>query len=353
MKIYRKLDKERYQMDFVVCAPGFYDQEVQNQGGKVYPIPLRTEHPFRSFSAIRRIVRENRYEYVLKLCDTPIALTDLLAAKFGGARRISVRSCNASTGSGRGKEALFSLLRPLFNRLADCKIAPSELAARYTFGNACVNKGKVKLLHNGLDLSTFHYDEEGRKKLREEFGIGEKTLVLGHVGRFSRQKNHSFLLDIFQEVHNRVPDSMLMLVGQGELKEEIEDKLARLGLADRVLFTGVRADIPQLLSAMDLFVFPSFYEGMPNTVIEAQAAGLPCVISDTITREVNISGKIDYLPLTENASVWADCVCAKADQDVLSREDPRSIEETRSFFYENGYNIEGVVKEFCRLIFGE
>ena len=157
------------------------------------------------------------------------------------------------------------------------------------------------------------------------------------------QKNHSFLLDIFNEIHKQNQNTVLMLVGKGELKDKIKEKIKALNLEDSVIFTGVRSDIPALLSAMDVFVFPSFYEGMPNTVIEAQATGLPCLIADTITKEANVTGLVRYMPL-KAPEEWA-----KEALNMIS--DTRM--QTKKIMIENGYDIESVSKEFVRLVFGE
>lgn len=345
MKLYRSLDPQKYQLDFVVSEKekGFYSDEVEKRGGKIFYVPTRTSQPVLAFGQLKGIIRENSYKHVLKLCDTPIGIIDVLAAKLGGATLVSVRSCNASSYETFARKLLCGFLRPLFNLLINQKIAPSDLAAEYTFGKRVVKKGQVAFLHNAVDLNVYHYDVGIRENIRKEFGIEGKT-VIGHIGRFNTQKNHAFLLDVFAEIRKKQPDAVLMLVGTGELEDEIRQKAERLGLTKHIIFTGVRSDVPQLLSAMDVFVFPSFYEGMPNTVIEAEATGLPAVIADTITKEADITGLVRYLPLEYSAETWAE-----QSLSLISSE----RKDTKQDFIDHQYDIKSATKEFVQLVFGE
>ena len=340
MKICRALSVEEYRIDFLVSeSGGCYEQEVLDRGSLIHKISKRTEDPWGTLTSIRRIVREYDYKYVLKLGDQPIAALDLIAAKLGGAKRLAMRSCNALTGISVKQRCVNDLLRPALNAVANVKLAPSMLAAEFTFGKRCAHKD-AHILHNGVDLNVFRYDMEGRRRIREEFSITDK-LVVGHVGRFHRQKNHLYLLEVFDRIRKQREDAVLLLVGTGDLESEIRDRINEMGLADAVIFTGLRFDIPQLLSAMDVFVFPSFHEGMPNTVIEAQATGLPCVIADTITREADITGLVQYLSLDQTPEDWA--------RTALSTVHTERVDTTQAFM-DHGYDIESVAKELMQLL---
>ena len=261
---------------------------------------------------------------------------------MGGAKKICVRSCNASSSESKLKHIFFKILRPVFNKLIDVKIAPSILAAEYTFGKKIVEKDEVYFLHNAVDLDVYYYSEEGRKKVREEFSIDSEQLVIGHIGRFNNQKNHSFLLDVFKEINKCNPSLLLILVGNGEKKQQIVSKIKKLGLDDSVILTGIRSDITDLLSAMDVFVFPSFYEGMPNTIIEAQATGLPCILSDSITKEAKITNLLHYLSLNKTSKEWGEIAL---NSKVEMRKQPRDS------FISNRYDMESIVKEFIEIVF--
>lgn len=342
MKIFRGLPSE-YKLDFIVSKnTGFYEKEVLSLGGKIYRIPLRTKHPVKAFNAIKKIVRKNNYQYILKLCDTPIGFFDLLAAKKGGASKLCVRSCNASSEEGNLKALINKILRPFFNAITDVKIAPSKLAAEYTFGHKVVSNKQVVFLHNAVDLDVYCYDSQKRRKLREELHIGPEQLVVGHIGRFNYQKNHEFLIDIFSAIRSKRKDAMLLLVGDGEKKKEIVSKINRLGLAQNVILTGIRSDIPDLLSAMDVFVFPSFFEGMPNTIIEAQATGMPCVLSDAITKEAQITNLLKYLSLEESCEKWADVAIKSVLKEKIN---------TKEDFIKEGYNIEYSISKLIEIVF--
>ncbi len=346
MKVYRRLDKDKYQMDFVLNERGknFYEDEILSLGGKIYKIPCKSESLSEFKKQLTAIIKDNGYKHAFRITSTAMGFMDLKIAKKAGAKICTARSSNSSDGGGLKAFAAHRLGRILYNKYVDVKFAPSDLAAEYTFGKKAYKNGKVTILNNGVDLSVFHYDKEGGKDIRKEFGISDDKFVVGHIGRLMPQKNHSFLLDIFNEICKEKVNAVLMLVGKGELEQQIKDKISALGLEDKVIFTGVRADIPQMLSAMDVFVFPSFYEGMPNTVIEAQSTGLPCLISDTITKEADITGLVNYLSLNDGAKVWAEKALSIVEKERR---------DTKADFIKNGYDIESVVKKFTQLVFGE
>ena len=341
MKVYRGLDKSEYQMDFAVSAEGYYDQEVLALGGRIYRIPLRTEHPVKVFRELKRIVKQNKYDSVLKLGNAPLCVIDLIAAKLGGAKICAMRSCNALTNLSFKQRLTDFVFRPILNKVANVKIAPSDLAALYTFGEKNYQNGKVCILHNGVDLNLFRFDEKERARIREELSLTDK-MVVGHIGRFSKQKNHKFLLPVFAQIKRKNDQAKLLLVGTGELENEIRALAEELAITDDIIFAGVRADIPALLSAMDVFLLTSLYEGMPNTVIEAQATGLPCVVSDTITRQADITGLVHYVSLNEAHTVWAD---EAVKLYINGRKD------TAESFLKEKYDIDSVRSLFVQLLY--
>ena len=337
MKIYRALPNDLYQFDFIVSiADGCYTKEVLDRGGKIYKIPERSQDFKGALKGIKNIVKENKYDTVLKLGEHSLAVLDMIAAKRGGAKVLAVRSCNAPTDLSFKWRYVHSFFRPLLNRITNVKIAPSQLAADFLFGKS----NKAVLLHNGVDLNIFRFSLQDREDIRREFGITDR-FVVGHIGRFNEQKNHRYLLEVFQEILKVRSDAVLLMVGTGALENQIRSWVCELGLENNVIFAGQRLDIPKLLSSMDVFVFPSLYEGMPNTVIEAQATGLPCVIADTITREANITGLVQYLPLHLSVSDWAKTAVDAAMQ-------PRR--DTAADFRDHGYDITCVANNFLSLL---
>lgn len=337
MKIYRSLPPEEYQLDFVVSVGGgCYTEEVLGRGGRIYQIPERTKNFLGAFCGVFSVVRKHRYDTVLKLGENSLAVADLLAAKLGGARNLVLRSCNAPTGLSFKARTVHGILRPLLNCITTVKLAPSRLAADFMFGK----NSNVRLVNNGVDLDVFHYDTQERTKIRKEFALEDK-IVVGHIGRYAEQKNHRYLLEVFKKIHEQHENTVLLAIGTGKLEDQIRSWIEELELQNCVILAGQRFDIPALLSAMDVFVFPSLHEGMPNTVIEAQATGLPCVIADTITQEADITGLVQYLPLTEKPETWANAALS-----VLTKE--RRC--TKQDFIEHGYDIKSVAMELVELI---
>lgn len=344
MKIYRQLDKSKYQMDFAVAVneEGFYDKEIIAMGGKIHHITPKSMGVLKNFNSIKKLVHDENYEYVLRTSQHSLSALELLAAKQGGAKVRVFRSSNSNTTSGSQKEMILHKICGFMPKyFANVRIAPSTEAAEFMFGKKCIQSGKAKLIHNAVDTNFFCYDIESRKRHREEFMISNE-IVVGHVGRFSNQKNHKFLLKIFYELVQFNSNVKLILVGTGELEKEIKTLVKEYNLREKVIFTGVRNDVNELLSAFDVFLFPSFYEGMPNTVIEAQATGLPCVIADTITQEANITGLVRYKSLNVSPKEWAKELikCANIERRDMKKK-----------FASEKYDIKSVTQEFGNLIF--
>lgn len=343
MKQYRQLDRDKYQMDFCVNTEeeGAYDKEIESLGGRIYRIPSKTETLSGSLKALKRTVRENGYERVLVNSVKPGTALELLAAKAGGAERLIYRSSNTQVNGGAKQKLLHYTIGLLAHTVPTVKFAPSTPAAEFCFGKNCVEKQKATLLPNAIDTRVYRYSEESRKETRDSLGIGDRFAVL-HVGRFTRQKNHGFLLDVFDEIMKREPDSQLLLVGGGEDDEKIKTKIRALGCADRVMFLGKRTDVPQLMCAADCFLLPSLFEGMPNTVIEAQACALPCIVSSNVTEEANITSCVEFAELIDPAS-WAKAALKYKGAERT---------DTSAQIKAAGYGIEEVSARFIELCFG-
>lgn len=348
MKLYRKIDREKYQMDFGVFTEkhGFYDTEIERLGGKIYHLTPKTENFSLYKKELYNLILKEKYEYVLRITSNAAGFYDLKVAKSAGARVCIARSSNSSDGDSWKVKVINFISRFLYQKFVDVKIAPSDLAAAYTFGKQSIARGEVYYLNNGLDLNVYRFSSDARNRIRAEFNLQGK-FVIGHIGRFFEQKNHAFLIDVFYEIKKEKDNAVLLLVGEGDLRRGIEEKVKKLGLGDSVIFTGIRKDIPALLSAMDIFVFPSLYEGMPNTVIEAQATGLPCVIADTITREAGITDLVHYKSLKASPKEWAEEVLAYCN----------GHNENRELYSEKlkdaGYDIDACTNKFVEIIFGE
>lgn len=232
-----------------------------------------------------------------------------IAAKLAGCNIVIVHSHNALIKS-KYKESFFYIIKFLFNYTADYFFACSELAARSMFANSIIRKKKWIFIPNAIDTNRFDFDSTVRTRYRKELNL-ENTYVLGNVGRFNEQKNHLFLLEVFSEVVKYNERARLLLIGTGELELEIKKRAQELGVLEKIRFTGQRKDVNLLLQAMDVFVFPSKWEGLPVSVVEAQASGLRCLLSDSITREVKCSDLVDYLELDRD--IWVNAIIHNCD----------------------------------------
>lgn len=347
MKIYRALDRDRYQMDFcVVAEENYYEGEIEKLGGKLYHIPLKSKHPVSSFNEIRRIVSQNGYKSVMRVNQHSLSTLDLMAARIGGADKLIMRSSNASSGGGL-PSVLHKAFRPLTSIVPNVRFAPSKLAAEYSFGRGCIESGKAFLIPNGLDINNYRFCANARDELRKELGL-EGMFVVGHIGRFNHQKNHAFLIDSFARLAEEREDAALLLVGNGVLMPEVKEKVAHLGLCERVRFLGVRSDVNCLLSAMDVLALPSFYEGMPNVVIEAQVSGLPSVVSDRVTEEANVAGIVEFASIDAGAEdIWALAFEKVSHLPQMNRDRYAEIMK------QNGYDIEVCAAKFTEAVFAE
>lgn len=272
-------------------------------------------HPIKYMRALKKVLSRD-YSIVHFNKNSAVNIIPLLLTKLLSKAKILVHSHNtAPSKNGFYSELFHYLNRPILCSLADRKVACSEVAAEYMFGRR--NAGSVPVIPNGIDVDRFQFNFEVRKKLRAEFGIGEEALLIGNVGRFSPQKNQAFLLSLFEYMRSRQMNVYLMLVGDGKLKEQLEKEVKLEGSSDRVKILSNRTDVNKLYQAMDVFVMPSFYEGLPISCIEAQAAGLPIVASDVLTHEIDLTNKTSYLPLSVDSCVWSDKVleAVRGNQD--------------------------------------
>ena len=302
MNYYRHLDHSKVQFDFICDEDSTripYD-EIKKLGGRVFLVPKYQNLP-KYLKVLEKLFKENQYRIVHSNINT-LSVFPLYAAKKAGVPIRISHSHSTSNPKEWKRNFIKNILRPFSKRYATDYFACSEVAGRYLFGNKTFNRGEVKIIHNAINIDKFKFDEVARKKLRKELGIKDSTIVIGHVGRFVQQKNHTFLVDVFKEYHKKNPDSKLLLVGSGPLEDEIKKKVERLGLKDSVLFLGQRDDINKLYSVMDVFCLPSLYEGLPVVGIEAQATGLPTIFSNGVSHEAIISKNAKIVPTQETGA---------------------------------------------------
>lgn len=300
MNYYRHIDREKVQFDFIVDGDSTLvpRKEIESLGGRVFLVP-----PYQQMAQYSRALEglfRREHWLIAHSHVNALSLFPLRAAKRAG---VPVRIAHSHSTSGKGEHAknlVKHLLRTQANRYPTHRFACSRYAGEWLFGRDAV----FEVLYNAIDLSRFSFNAEARAKARADLGLVDGQLAIGHVGRFMTQKNHAFLIDVFAEVVRRRSDAVLLLVGSGELRHFAECRAAERGVADKVMFLGQRDDVDRLYQAFDAFVLPSLYEGLCLVGVEAQRAGLPCFLSDTITREVDVTGEVAFLSI-EDTHTWA------------------------------------------------
>lgn len=311
MNYYRNIDRTKIQFDFLTHRPyrSDYDDEIESLGGKIYYAPrLYPQNYPAYFRWMRKFFKEHpEYKIVHSHIDT-MSYLPLLAAKKAGVPIRIAHSHNTSLDRDF-KYLLKQYFRLKINSVCTHRLACGEEAGKFLFGNR-----SFKVIPNAIDAEKFYFNEELRNKKREELGI-KGEFVVGHVGRLSYQKNHKFLIEIFKELLKKEPESLLLLVGVGEKEEELRNQVKNLGINDKVRFLGNRSDVNELYQAMDVFVMPSFFEGIPVVGVEAQFAGLPCIFSDKVPEEVKFSSKTNFISLNSSVVDWVTSIKEKMQMD--------------------------------------
>lgn len=303
MNYYRSIDKSKVQFDFLVHREqrADYDDEIETLGGKIYRLPILNPLSNHYLKSIDNFFKEHKeYKIVHSHLDC-LSSIPLKYAKKNGVPFTIAHSHNSSQDKNL-KYIIKLMAKRKISKYADELFACSKEAGQWMF-----NTDNFITLNNAINSKEYSYNEKKSKDLKEALGLSNK-FVIGHVGRFFKQKNHTFIIDIFKELSQINEDAVLMLVGGGELEEEIKNKVDELGLSNKVLFLGVRDDIPDLMQVMDVFLLPSLYEGLPLVLVEAQAAGLKCVISDTISSESIITNNVKIMRLEDSINEWSKCV---------------------------------------------
>ena len=356
MNYYKNIDRTKIQFDFIIDNDStntqYYDQ-IRKLGGEIiFCPPYQHLHQYNKF--LYKLFKEKEYKIVHSNINTLSVFPLRIAKKAGVPIRIA-HSHSTSNPKEKQKNFIKNLLRQFSKKYANVYFSCSELAGRYLFGNKVFNEGKVIIINNAIDIEKFKYNEEIRKSKRNEIAqrypnskINDDTLIIGNMGRMVAQKNQSFLIDIFDEVHKLNENSVLLIIGQGPLKEMLQDKVQGLNLQSNVLFLGQRQDANEIYQAMDVFCLPSLYEGLPVVGVEAQANGLLCVFSDTMTRETKALDTTRFISINESAGKWANIILK--DYKNYERKD------TEKEMTEKNFNIkveaEKLEKEYVKLIKG-
>lgn len=304
MNYYRKIDRTKIQFDFIVhrMERGDYDDEIEAMGGKIYRmVNIRPGNYHKYFKQLDEFFKiHNEYKVVHSHINENSGFVLRAAKKYGIECRIAHSHLSDLKLDYKYPFRIYG--RYYLNKYVNEYFACSKRAGQWLFKNP---KKNIIVLNNAVDVNSFKINKEKRLKLRTELNLNDK-FVIGHVGRFNPQKNHTFLIDIFSEIYKKKENAVLLLIGEGYLLQEIKEKVKKLNLQDKVLFLGLRSDIPDLMQSMDLFLFPSLYEGLPVVLIEAQAAGLKIVTSTGVTKETDLTNSLEFYDLQCTSKEWAD-----------------------------------------------
>lgn len=337
MNYYRNIDRNKVQFDFICDEDSKYipTDEIESLGGKVILIPPY-QKPFKYHKELKKVLKEGNYKIVHSHIST-MSFFSLWAAKSA---KVPVRIAHAHSTTNKQekkKNLMKQVLKPFSKVFATDFFCCSELAGRWQFGDKDYDQGKVYLLNNAIDVDKFKYDEKIRKEKRKELNIKDKNLVIGHIGRLATVKNHIFLIDIFNEIYKQNKNAILLLAGDGPLKEKTKNKVKELELEKNVQFLGQRNDANELYQAFDAFVLPSLYEGLPVVGVEAQTAGLPCFFSTDMTKEAKVLDTTKFIELSKSPKEWADIIIKELNN--FKRKD-MTKEITN-----NNYNIKNEAKK--------
>ena len=338
MKLFRaSLARDDLSIDFLSSLPGVHDQEIRLHGRSVFYTGLRTRSPLFVFRAIRSVVRYGRYDFVLKFSDSSLSFLDLIAARRGGAKVTGARSMNSKATGSSLLGVCHHLLRPMLRLSADLWIAPSREAGAFMFGERKLSSPRYLALPNALPLGDYSSAEKGREALRGQLGIRPEEFLVGFVGRLTEQKNPLFLIRAFSKLLALKSNAKLVIVGDGPLRASMEKLAEDLRVERIVYFLEPTDNVQVVYSALDALWLPSFFEGMPNVVIEGQASGLPCLISEKVTKEVSVTGLVHHLPLEEDR--WVEETAA-IPVESRSQSSALACEELKR----NGYEISNCLK---------
>lgn len=341
MNLYRNIDHNKFQFDFINMElnnrPIAYSEEIKNLGGKIYNIPVRKENILANRKALKEILVNNNYDVVAN---------NVLTWSYGEGIFLPLKYSNAkvivhSHNGGMNNTLISRRIMNIWNRRYNLnnniiRLACSQVAGKWLFHNR-----KFQVILNGINTVKYKFDSKIRFEYRNKFELKDKKVFL-HVGRFSYQKNHKYVIKLFEALLKRNPNSVLFLVGDGELKRNIEEYVNALGLNRKVLFLGTRHDVKNLMYMSDCLLFPSFYEGFPMVLIESQATGLPCIISNKISSETKITDLIQFIDINKNPEKYTEHIFKILDKK-------RKREKYTSLVRNHGYDIQYTVNELEKI----
>lgn len=307
--IYTHIDHDLIHIDFLIYSNHCAYEDSYIAKSNIYCVTSRRTNPMKHKKEIIDFFRTHKYDSVwVQTCSASNITAQKIARRYSDA--IIITHAHVAKAEPKGfihdciATGLHIVNRPRLNKITDVRLACSKEAAAYLFGNKFVSM--TKIVNNGIDVTSYKITDEVKTSYRNDLNINENDLVIGHVGRFSKVKNHEFIIIIFYELQKKISEAKLLLVGDGEERSNIEKIVKELRIETKVIFTGARNDIPQLLSIMDVFLFPSINEGFGIAAIEAQVTGVPVLMNENLSKELVISNGCKALSIKAPVSVWVD-----------------------------------------------
>lgn len=322
MNYFRNIDRSQVQFDFLLTEPCRcqYEGEIEELGGKIYRVPLLTfNNPFPYMMEVGKFLKEHKEYRIVHSHTSSKSAVPLWIAKRCG---IPVRICHSH--NNKSENGINGYIRDVLKRplkqIATDFFACSREAAEWLYGKQMVSEGVVKIINNAIDVERYHFNEVTAKKIRLSLGFYEEDFVLGMVARFSNQKNHIWTLNLIRRLHEMNIKVQLLLVGDGDLRPQIESAIEELGISQNAIMVGVVPDVHTYLQAMDVLLMPSLNEGLPVSLIEAQANGLPCIVSTGVPKEADVTGNVTFLPLNidEWSTTLSSMVKCRVKRDVYA-----------------------------------
>lgn len=346
MDIFRYIDKSQIQFDFLenTCERGSFDSEINSLGGRIYYSGYSKKNLHRATSYVADFFRNYCSYDIVHIHESYLPSFNMVvmyyAKKYNNTVVLHSRNANGP------HTFLHNLLKHYYYKKADFCFACSKKAALWMFNKKTIESNNYRIINNAIDAEKFIYSKETRRAVREELQLSDDDIVLGHIGRFYKQKNHGFLIDIFNRLIEENVHYRLILVGDGPLKKNVQQIIKKYGLENKVIFLGVRKDVSRIYQAFDMFLLPSLHEGLPGVGVEAQASGLICLFSDEITKEVDIVSDLCYmLPITEGTDIW----CSTIKKNVEKINNRRN---TYTEIKEKGFDVKYVAEELLQFYKG-
>lgn len=342
MNVYRAINRTEFQFDFLVSNGGDYEEEIKSLGGHVYKIPSRNTGFFQYSRNVDLFFYNHKDEYAaIHVHAATLSSLEVLVSAKKYDIAIRIIHSHSSTVKTSKLHYLFHYWNKMrIAKLATHYLACSTKAATWFFSGTSVSK-KIAIIRNGVNPVDFSFSPKLRDRILQDFDIDDHTFVVGHVGSMIKVKNHSYLLNIYNEIYKLIPDSKLLLVGDGPLRSLIEQQILKLGLKDNVLLLGSIDNVNELLQAIDVIVMPSIFEGMPVSLIEAQASGCLVVCSDTISSDTKILSSFTQISLKDTPKHWAEVIISKATSNKRN--------DTRIEIQKSGFSIYSVIELLMKI----